>query len=69
MKMSNKVYDVIIWITLIVLPGVGTLYFAIAGIWGLPFAEEITGTITAVVTFLGAVLGISSYKYNKNNTN
>lgn len=69
MKMSNKVYDVIKWITLIVLPGIGTLYFAIAGIWGLPFAEEITGTITAVVTFLGAALGISSYNYKKNNTN
>lgn len=69
MKMSNKVYDILKWITLIVLPGIGALYFAIAGIWGLPFAEEITGTITAVVTFLGAVLGISSYKYNKDNSN
>ena len=65
--MSNKVYDILKYIAQIVLPAVGTLYFALAGIRGLPFGEEIVGTITAVDTFLGVVLGISSYNYNKNN--
>ena len=63
--MSNKVYDVLKWITTVVLPGIGTLYFALAGIWGFPYAEQIVGTITAIVTFLGVLLGISSAQYNK----
>ena len=64
MKMSNKVYDILKWIALIFLPAVGTLYFALASIWGLPFAEQIVGTITAFDTFLGVILGISSMRYN-----
>lgn len=63
--MSDKVYDVLKWIALILLPAAGTLYFALAGIWGFPYAEEIVGTITAVDTFLGVVLGVSSAKYSK----
>lgn len=63
--MSNKVYDVLKYIALIVLPAIGTLYFAVAGIWGLPYGEQIVGTITAVDTFLGAVIGVASSKYNK----
>ena len=62
---SNRVYDVLKWITILVLPGLGTLYFALATIWGLPYGEQITGTISAVVTFLGAILGISSAQYKK----
>ena len=67
MKLPNKVYDILKWIVTLVLPGLGTFYFALAGIWGLPFGEEITGTITALVTFLGAILMISSTSYNKEN--
>lgn len=62
---SNRVYDVLKWITILVLPGLGTLYFALATIWGFPYGEQITGTISAVVTFLGAILGISSAQYKK----
>ena len=62
---SNKIYDVLKWITTIVLPAAGTLYFALSGIWGFPYGEQVVGTITAVVTFLGVCLGISSYNYNK----
>ena len=64
--MSNKTYDVLKWIAQILLPALGTLYFALAGIWGLPYAEAIVGTITAVDTFLGVLLGISTINYNKN---
>lgn len=62
--LSNKMYDILKNIALIWLPALGTLYFALAGIWNFPYPEEIVGTITAVDTFLGAVLGISSANYN-----
>lgn len=62
--MSNKTYDILKWIAQILLPAIGTLYFAIAQIWGLPYAEQIVGTITAIDAFLGAVLGISTKLYN-----
>ncbi|MBO7663000.1 MAG: phage holin [Clostridia bacterium] len=65
MKMSNKVYDILKFIAQILLPALGTLYFALARIWNFPFAEEIVGTITAVDAFLGALLGISTMQYNK----
>ena len=68
MKMNNKVYDVLKWIAQILLPAIGTLYFALAGIWGMPYGEQIVGTITAVDTFLGVILGIASNTYNKNIT-
>lgn len=65
--MSNKVYDVLKWIALYVLPAVGTLYFALAGIWNLPYGEQVVGTITALDAFLGVILGISTTHYNKEN--
>lgn len=66
MIMNDKTYDVLKWIAMIVLPAVATLYFTLASIWGLPYGEQIVGTITAVDTFLGALLGISNAKYKKN---
>lgn len=65
MKMSNKVYDALKYITQIGLPAIGTLYFTLSNIWGFPYAEEVVGTISAIVTFLGILLGISSAKYKK----
>ena len=64
-KMSNETYDFLVWITQIVLPALGTLYFALAGLWGFPYAEQIVGTITAIDAFLGAVLKISNEQYKK----
>ena len=63
--MSNKVYNVLKWIAMYLLPALGTLYFALASIWGLPYGEQIVGTITAIDTFLGVILGISTAQYNK----
>lgn len=63
--MSNKVYDILKFIAQIVLPGLGTLYFALAGIWGFPYGEQVVGTIAAIDAFLGAILGISSASYYK----
>ena len=68
-KISNKLYDILKFIAQIVLPALGTFYFAIASIWGLPYAEQIVGTITAVDALLGALLGISTMQYKKENVN
>lgn len=65
--MSNKTYDILKWVTQYLLPALATLYFAVAKIWGLPYGEEIVGTITAIDTFLGVLLGISTANYNKQN--
>jgi hypothetical protein len=63
--MSDKTYDVLKWIAQILLPALGTLYFALSKVWGLPYDTEIVGTITAIDAFLGAILGISTAQYNK----
>lgn len=65
MKMNDKVYTVLKWVTMIALPAIGTLYFTLSGIWGFPYAEQVIGTITAISTFLGVILGISTSQYNK----
>lgn len=67
MKLDRKVYDILKWVAQIVLPALGTLYFALAGIWGFPYGEQIVGTITAIDTFLGALLHISSAEFYKEN--
>ena len=65
MKMSNRLYDILKYVAQIVLPALGTLYFALAKIWQFPYGAEIVGTITAVDAFLGALLKISTDQYNK----
>lgn len=64
MILDNKIYDILKFIALVVLPAIGTLYFTLAGIWGFPYGEEIVGTIVAIDTFLGALLQISTNNYN-----
>ncbi len=63
--MTDKTYDILKYVAQIVLPALGTLYFALASIWNLPFGEQIVGTITALDTFLGAILMISNSSYKK----
>lgn len=65
MKMTNRTYDILKWIALILLPALATFYAAIAAVWGLPYTEQVVGTITAVDTLLGTLLKISSDNYNK----
>ena len=65
MKFSKNTYDFLKWVTQFLLPAAGTLYFALASIWALPYGEQVVGTITAVDTFLGVLLGISSNAYYK----
>lgn len=61
--MSNELYDILAIIGRLILPALGTLYFALAKIWQLPLAEEIVGTIAAVTTFLNSVLKVKSDAY------
>lgn len=65
MKLSNSTYDKLKWIAQILLPALGTLYFALANLWNLPYSEQVVGTITAIDVFLGALLQISTEQYNK----
>lgn len=63
--MSNRTYDILKWIALVVLPAVATLYGVLSKIWGLPYGSEIVATITAIDVFLGTLLGVSSIQYAK----
>lgn len=63
--MSNKLYDILSYLCMIVFPAFGTLYFALAGIWNLPYGEQVVGTVSALTAFLGACLKISSHNYHK----
>ena len=63
--LTNKTYDVLKWVALVLLPAMGALYFGLAGIWNFPYGEQVVGTITVIDTFLGAILGISTVQYNK----
>lgn len=69
MQLSNKAYDVLKYIALIVLPALGTLYFALSKIWGLPYGTEVVGTLTAIDTFMGALLRLSDTSYYNNENN
>lgn len=68
MELSNKTYDILKWVAQNVLPALGTLYFALSGIWGFPYGEQVVGTITAIDAFLGVILKLSSDSYNGDGT-
>lgn len=65
MTLPNKVYDILKWITMIVLPALATAYVGLAAIWSFPYADEVAKTTAVVCTLLGALLGISTAQYNK----
>ena len=65
MRLSDRTYDILKWVAQYLLPGLATLWLTLASIWGLPCGEEIGGTIVALDTFLGVLLGISSAQYKK----
>lgn len=61
---TKNVYDKLKAVAQYILPATGTLYFALSSIWGLPYGEQVVGTITAVDAFLGVLLAIDTAKYN-----
>ena len=69
LQLNNKVYDVLKWIVLIVLPACTALYSALASVWGWGYVEQVTTTISAVSLFLGALIGVSTASFNKEKEN
>lgn len=67
MKLPDKVYDVLKWVTMIVIPALTTAYVGLAAVWGWSFSTEVAKTSAVICTLLGALLGISTADYNKNN--
>jgi hypothetical protein len=65
MILPDKVYDVLKWIVILFLPALGALYAGLSDIWGLPYADQIPGTLHYIQVFLGVILGITTYQYNK----
>ena len=68
MKLNNRLYDVLKWVALICIPALATFYVALAGVWGWPYADEVAKTANAVCVLLGALLGISTAQYYKEDT-
>ncbi len=69
MKMSNKVYDWLKWIAQVLLPALGTLYAALGAALGWGNVDVVVSVIMAVDAFLGALLGLSTARYNKEQNN
>ena len=65
MKLNDKLYDILKWVVMIVIPAVTTAYVGLAAIWHFPYAEEVAKTSAVICTLLGALLGISTAQYNK----
>jgi hypothetical protein len=65
MLINNKIYNIIKWIVVYFLPAIGTLYFSISQIWGLPNAEQVLGTITSLTIFLSMIIGFSNSAFKK----
>lgn len=63
--LSNRVYDILKWCVMIAFPALTTAYVGLSGIWGWPYAEEVAKTSAVVCVLLGALLGISTAQYNK----
>lgn len=64
-RLSDAWYDVLKWVTMVVIPALATAYVGLSGVWGWPYADEVAKTAAVVCTLLGALLGISTAQYNK----
>ena len=69
LQLNNRVYDVLKWLCMIVLPACAVLYSALAGVWGWPYEQEVSTTINAIVVFVGALIGVSTASYRKESAN
>lgn len=65
MKLSDRVYKILKWACLIAMPATATLYAALGATWGFPYVNEVCKTFAAVETFIGALIGVSTVAYNK----
>ena len=65
MIIPSPIFDILKWFTMVVAPALATAYVGLASIWGWPFADEVAKTTAVICTLLGALLGISTAQYNK----
>ena len=65
MKLDNRVYEILKWVTMICIPALTTAYVGLSAVWGWPYATEIAKTSAVICTLLGALLGISTASYYK----
>ena len=65
MVFDDRIYRILKWVCMVCLPALATLWFALGKIWGFPYLAEVEGTIIAIDTFLGALIGVSTISYNK----
>lgn len=65
MIIPDKLYNILKWLALIVIPAISIFYFTISKIWGLPYGAEIPATLDAVAVLIGAIIGVSQYNINK----
>ena len=65
LMISNKMYDILKWVTMICIPALTTAYVGLSAVWGWPYATEVAKTSAVICTLLGALLGISTAQYNK----
>ena len=63
--LKDSVYDTLKWIVMIAIPALTTAYVGLSTIWGWPYADEVAKTSAVVCALLGALLGISTAQYNK----
>lgn len=64
--LPNKLYDVLSWLALIALDALGECYKIVAGIWHLPYGQQVFETCVAVSVCLGILIGASKVQYQKN---
>ena len=69
MILNDKLYNVLKWLVLVAIPATSAAYFGLAPYWGWPSAEQVTGTLAVLATFLGTLIGISNASYYKSDAN
>ena len=64
MKLTDSVYTILKWFTLVVIPAAVTFYGVLASALGLPYADIVAQIAAGVCAFIGAIIGISTAEYN-----
>lgn len=62
--LGDDIYSKMKFVVQIVLPALSTFYFTLGAVWDLPSVEQVIGTLAALATFFGVILGLSTKTYN-----
>ena len=69
MVLNDRLYTILKYLCQVALPAFGGLYFGLAQLWSLPYAEQIVGSCSCLAAFIGILIGVSSYQYYKGTEN